>query len=98
MALAKGQPISEVGREPGITEETYYSGRKEYGGLRTVQAKRFKEPEKENAWLKKLVADLSLDNAILMEAACQQTYDLPGTPCGSKYVARTRRCVDVGIS
>ena len=67
--LAKGQPISNVVRKLGITEQTYYRWRKEYGGLRTDQARRFKEMERENARLKKLVADLSLDNAILKEAA-----------------------------
>ncbi len=67
--LAKGQPISKVVRKLGITDQTYYRWRKEYGGLRTDQAKRFKELEKENGRLKKLVADLSLDNAILKEAA-----------------------------
>ncbi len=67
--LAKGQPISKVVRKLGVTEQTYYRWRKEYGGLRTDQAKRFKEMDKENARLKKLVADLSLDNAILKEAA-----------------------------
>ncbi len=67
--LAKGQAISKVVRKLCVTEQTYYRWRKEYGGLRTDQAKRFKEVEKENARLKKLVADLSLDNAILKEAA-----------------------------
>ena len=67
--LAKGRPMVEVVRKLGITEQTYYRWRKEYGGLRTDQARRFKELERENARLKKLVADLSLDNAILKEAA-----------------------------
>ena len=67
--LARGQKTADVIRKLGITEQTYYRWRKEYGGLRTDQAKRFKEIEKENARLKKLVADLSLDNAILKEAA-----------------------------
>ena len=62
-------PIAEASREIGITEQTYYRWRKEYGGLRVEQAKRLKGLEKENARLKKLVADLSLDNAILKEAA-----------------------------
>ncbi len=67
--LAKDEPISKVVRRLGVTEQTYYRWRKEYGGLRTDQAKRFKELGRENARLKKLVADLSLDNAILKEAA-----------------------------
>ena len=58
-----------VVRKLGITEQTYYRWRKEYGGLRTDQARRLKELERENSRLKKLVADLSLDNAILKEAA-----------------------------
>ncbi len=67
--LAKGLPLAKVVRSLGITEQTYYRWRKEYGGLRTDQAKRFKELEKENVQLKKVVADLTLDNAILKEAA-----------------------------
>ncbi len=69
VALAKGQELSKVVRKLGITEQTYYRWRKEYGGLRTDQARRFKELEKENVQLKKVVADLTLDNAILKEAA-----------------------------
>ncbi len=61
--------ISEASRKIGVTEQTYYRWRKEYGGLRIEQAKRLKSLEKENARLKKLVADLSLDNSILKEAA-----------------------------
>ncbi len=56
-------------RKLGITEQTYYRWRKEYGGLRLDQAKRLKELEKENARLKKLVADPALDNAILKEVS-----------------------------
>ncbi len=67
--LAKGTKMPQVCRKIGITEQTYYRWRKEYGGVRTDQVKRFKDMEKENARLKKLVADLSLDNAILKEAA-----------------------------
>ena len=58
----------EVCRKLGITEQTYYRWRKEYGGLRLDQAKRLKELEKENTRLKKLVANQALDNAILKEA------------------------------
>ena len=67
--INQGIPISEVSRKIGVTEQTYYRWRKEYGGLRIEQAKKLKNLEKENARLKKLVADLSLDNAILKEAA-----------------------------
>ena len=67
--LAKGKRIPEVCKRIGVTDQTYYRWRKEYGGLRTDQAKQFKELEKENSRLKRLVADLTLDNAILKEAA-----------------------------
>ena len=67
--LAKGTKIPQVCRKLEVTEQTYYRWRKEYGGVRTDQVKRLKDMEKENARLKKLVADLSLDNAILKEAA-----------------------------
>jgi putative transposase len=64
----QGTPVAEACRKLGVTEQTYYCWRKEYGGMRVDQAKRLKELEKENTRLKKLVADLSLDNAILKEA------------------------------
>ena len=67
--LAKGTKLPQVCRKLGVTEQTYYRWRKEYGGVRTDQVKRLKELDKENVRLKKLVADLSLDNAILKEAA-----------------------------
>ena len=60
--------MGETSRKLGVTEQTYYRWRKEYGGMRVEQAKRLKELEKENTCLKKLVADISLDNAILKEA------------------------------
>ena len=67
--INQGMSIAEASRKLGVTEQTYYRWRKEYGGLRIEQAKKLKSLEKENARLKKLVADLSLDNAILKEAA-----------------------------
>jgi transposase-like protein len=67
--MNQGATVSEASRKIGVTEQTYYRWRKEYGGMRIEQAKRLKEFEKENTRLKKLVADLSLDNAILKEAA-----------------------------
>ena len=67
--LSQGSSISEASRKIGITEQTYYRWRREYGGMRVEQARKLKELEKENSRLKKLVADLSLDNSILKEAA-----------------------------
>ena len=67
--LSQGATAGEASRKTGVTEQTYYRWRKEYGGMRLEQAKRLKELEKENSRLKKLVADISLDNAILKEAS-----------------------------
>ena len=67
--LSTGQTVQAASRQIGVTEQTYYRWRKEYGGMKIDQAKRLKEIEKENARLKKLVADLSLDNAILKEVS-----------------------------
>jgi transposase-like protein len=66
--LSQGSTVGEVSRRLGITEQTYYRWRREYGGMRVEQARRLKELEKENGRLKRLVADLTLDNAILKEA------------------------------
>ena len=63
----QGKTIAEAVRQSDITEQTYYRWRKQYGGMKTDDAKRLKELEKENARLKRLVADLSLDNAILRD-------------------------------
>jgi putative transposase len=67
--LSKGATVAKASRQLGVTEQTYYRWRKEYGGMRVKQAKRLKDLEKENTSLKKLVADLSLDNAILKEVS-----------------------------
>ena len=67
--LSQGSSAGEAARHLGITEQTYYRWRKEYGGMRINQAKRLKELEKENGRLKKLVADQALDNAILKDVA-----------------------------
>ena len=66
--LSQGGTVGEVSRKLGVTEQTYYRWRREYGGMRVEQARRLKELEKENGRLKRLVADLTLDNAILKEA------------------------------
>ena len=67
--LSQGATVGEASRKLGVTEQTYYRWRKEYGGMRVEQARRLQELEKENSRLKKLVAEVSLDNAILKEAA-----------------------------
>ena len=67
--MSKGRSVEEVSRELAITTNTYYRWRREYGGLKLDQAKRLKELEKENNQLKRVVADLSLDNRILKDLA-----------------------------
>ena len=67
--LSQGQTIAQVSKALGITDQTYYRWRKEYGGVKSDQAKRLKELERENARLKRLLADAELDKAILREAA-----------------------------
>jgi transposase-like protein len=67
--LNQGTTTAEASRKIGVTEQTYYRWRREYGGMRIEQARRLKDLEKENARLKRLVADLSLDNDILKEAS-----------------------------
>jgi len=66
--LSQGTTIGEASNKIGVTEQTYYRWRKEYGGMRVDQARRLKELERENTRLKRLVADLSLDISILKEA------------------------------
>ena len=65
VALSKGVSVGQVCRKLGVTEQTYYRWRKEYGGLRTDQAKRLRDLEKQNTRLKKLLAEAELDKAIL---------------------------------
>jgi transposase-like protein len=67
--LSQGATLAVIWKKIGVSDCTYYRWRKEYGGMRVDQAKRLKELEQENSRLKRLVADLSLDNAILKEAA-----------------------------
>lgn len=67
--LSKGMSIAQACKQIGITDQTYYRWRREYGGLKVNQAKRLKELERENARLKRVVADQALDMAILREAA-----------------------------
>ena len=67
--LSRGETTGQAVRAIGVTEQTYYRWRKEYGGLQVDQAKRTKELEKENQRLRRAVSDLTLDNQILKEVA-----------------------------
>jgi putative transposase len=67
--LSQGRTTGEVCRQLGVSEQSYYHWRREYGGLKVDQAKRLKELEKENARLRKAVSDLTLDKLILQEAS-----------------------------
>jgi Transposase. len=67
--VGQGESIAMACRKIAVTEQTYYRWRKEYGGMGTSQVKRLKELEKENSRLKRVVAELSLEKAILAEAA-----------------------------
>ena len=69
IVLAQGGTVSDACRRIGVTEQSYYRWRKEYGGLRMDQARRMKELEKENTRLRRAVSDLTLDKLILQEAA-----------------------------
>ena len=69
VGLANGKTVRMVIRELGISEQTYYRWRKEFGGLKVDQTRQFKELQKENARLKRAVANLTLDKLILEEAA-----------------------------
>jgi len=68
VGLSRGMKVRDMCRGFGITEQTYYRWRREYGGLKVSQARRFKELETENTRLKKAVAELTLDKLILKEA------------------------------
>ena len=69
IVLAQGGTVVDACRRIGVTEQSYYRWRKEYGGLKMDQARRLKELEKENARLRRAVSDLTLDKLILQEAA-----------------------------
>ena len=69
VGLARGKSVKLISRELGITEQTYYRWRREYGGMKVSQARRLKELERENGRLKRAVAELTLDKLILKEAS-----------------------------
>ena len=69
MRLSQGETVGVICRGLGVSEQSYYRWRREYGGLRVDQAKRLKELEKENTRLRRAVSDLTLDKLILQEVA-----------------------------
>ena len=69
IVLAQGASTAEACRQIAVSEQTYYRWRKEYGGLKTDQARRMKDLEKENQRLRRAISDLTLDKLILQEAA-----------------------------
>ena len=84
VGLARGKSVKLISRELGITEQTYYRWRREYGGMKVSQARRLKELERENGRLKRAVADLTLDKLILEEAAEGNSEPRgPTTLCGA---------------
>lgn len=91
IVLAQGGTTADACRRLSISEQTYYRWRKEYGGLKTDQARRMKELEKENARLRRAISDLTLDKLILQEAArgaARRAEHKLLSP------ARRRRCID----
>ncbi len=70
--LAQGQTVGEICRRIGVSEQSYYRWRREYGGLKVDQARRLKELEAENAKLKKLLAEAHLDNAALKDVVSRE--------------------------
>ena len=94
--LAQGDTVGQAVRKLGVSEQTYYRWRREYGGMRVDQAKRLKELERENARLKQLVAEQTLDNSILREVASEtsepgETTSGGGTRTGSTASLGTTR-------
>jgi putative transposase len=84
--LSQGSTVGEASRKIGVTEQTYYRWRKEYGGMRVEQAKRLKALEQENTRLKRPVADITLDNAILKDISFQVA---PCYPAAAPQVGRS---------
>ena len=88
VGLARGKSVKLISRELGITEQTYYRWRREYGGMKVSQARRLKELERENGRLKRAVADLTLDKLILKVR--RLFFYTPFDPSSTRHVAMTR--------
>ena len=77
--MAQGKSAPEACREAGISQQSFYRWRKEYGGLEIDQARRMKDLERENVRLKRLVADLSLEKQVLKDVASGNLFSIRGT-------------------
>ena len=85
VAISAGSTVAEVSRQIGVTQQTFYRWRTEYGGLKIDQARRLKQLETENGRLRRAVADLTLDNQILREAAEETSKPFSSSPvCGAR--------------
>ena len=92
IVLAQGGTTADACRRIAVTEQTYYRWRKEYGGLKTDQARRMKDLEKENLRLRRAISDLTLDKLILQEAARGSRRRAPAhtsEPCAAKALHRS---------
>jgi putative transposase len=89
--LAQGRSLAQACKEAGISEQSYYRWRKEYGGVAVEQAKRLKELERENARLRRLVADLSLEKQVLKDVAQGNLVQPQATPAGRGWHPREVR-------
>src|SRR6476660_6593649 len=101
--IAQGETAGKICRGAGISEQTYYKWRREYGGLKIDQAKRLKELERENERLKKAVSELTLDKQILKEAVSRKCYALPAsrrawTTCARSSLCRGAARVQLSVS
>ena len=94
--ISEGKTIIEAARHLGVSEQTYYRWRKEYGGMEVAQVHRLKELEQENCRLKRLVADQALDNLILKEAARGNSYARRGAGTRSGMCVRPWQSRSVG--
>jgi transposase-like protein len=89
IVLAQGGTVPDACRRLGVTEQTYYRWRKEYGGLKVDQARRMKDLERENARLRQAVSELTLDKVILQEAAREII-----EPCSAAALHRSHQAAD----
>ncbi|MBA9070243.1 transposase-like protein [Methylobacterium sp. RAS18] len=77
--MAQGKSIAVACKEEDVSEQSYYRWRKEYGGLKVDQAKKMKDLERENARLRRLVADLSLEKQMLADVASGNLFSMRGS-------------------